>query len=802
MSNSTSHFIFYHDSALLDRVVDRSLPQYIVPINLNSIDIPDYLRIPEMSLEDNRAVFSEYLGILTLKPETKFTGLYTYSLPLKFCADYANSTGLYDYFLPDFKFSYLIGAQFHEGKLYGLEFSNYRNRTTGNDVISSFIKESGLSITPKDEDSYGPYKASLIVETTEFLKFQIWFKSATQYLLSKYGHTCGVAPSKINNKDKYWADSKQLSVDLRIRRGIGIIQERLMALYFGRYYSRKNWIDLRFHLNSTQKPGLSPCKMYFMYTPSHLPLLKDWFVPTLKDRFILKPFRSAQLCPSGLYRKSGWHETVVQKFDYMIKAIKENPGEILIFSDVDIQFFGETEELLRKSLNKYDIAFLRDGDKSKFKSSELEEDSLLDQGALFFQNIIRKLLGKELKSSSRRSSNGIYCSGFFALRASDKILKLCKRAKKIAKRSRIGDQRAFNLAFKHFKNEIKIGLLPEEFYSPGIDRLNNNLWTPAQNLSPSAEIVLHHANWTVGVENKLAQLHHVKKLRKERKIIIVLPYFCAEEVERYLRISAIIRHFLKGSPPVEFLLSARFDCEESSRLFRAYSKIGAVRSFRGSTVGRGIINPDNGFEIEGPSAMFWETMEFIAREYDDDNGFALWLESDMVPLRSDWLSKMMKEWSSKYLIMGYYYDQLEKGSKTASHINGGACYRKDFTNFVPKEDFNIRESWDKQVLRYLVDKKLPYKGINHLIDLRYRSSTLNWEIDPNIVLLHGVKDYSAMKYVEDLYGLSAYNADKEEIKTADSAIGYSSSPIASPSTSLVSSILEIKKKLETSYDSN
>ena len=62
---------------------------------------------------------------------------------------------------------------------------------------------------------------------------------------------------------------------------------------------------------------------------------------------------------------------------------------------------------------------------------------------------------------------------------------------------------------------IKWAYLPKEFYCGGI--LTGKHWQPGTELPLPRNIFLHHANWTIGIENKIAQLKLVKDMIEHRK---------------------------------------------------------------------------------------------------------------------------------------------------------------------------------------------------------------------------------------------------------------------------------------------
>ena len=59
---------------------------------------------------------------------------------------------------------------------------------------------------------------------------------------------------------------------------------------------------------------------------------------------------------------------------------------------------------------------------------------------------------------------------------------------------------------------IKFDLLPKEFFTYGV--FNNGEWDYPENniidFKIPSDIIFHHANWTIGIDNKLKLLNFVK----------------------------------------------------------------------------------------------------------------------------------------------------------------------------------------------------------------------------------------------------------------------------------------------------
>jgi Nucleotide-diphospho-sugar transferase len=218
-------------------------------------------------------------------------------------------------------------------------------------------------------------------------------------------------------------------------------------------------------------------KLYALYTPSHEILKDQFFLPSLHDDFELIFEFCEQTCPSAKFMEEGWTETTMRKVDLIIRAIKENWDSIFIFSDVDIQFFTPIQDIILKHMHNKDM-------------------------------VIQK-----------NTPWGVLCSGFFACRGNAKTLKLWMDVKKRMEQDGLSDQITLNRCIKrHSKKnpyDIVWDYLPSSFFGAGT--LTGRLWRPGMTLPIPKDIVMHHANWTNGIKNKIAQLNYVRNVVQKRK---------------------------------------------------------------------------------------------------------------------------------------------------------------------------------------------------------------------------------------------------------------------------------------------
>lgn len=245
-------------------------------------------------------------------------------------------------------------------------------------------------------------------------------------------------------------------------------------------------------------------KLYSFYTESHKVLLNDWFIPSIKDDYEVVLKESPQTCSEGIFHAEGWNVCMLDKIKFIINAIKEEEGEVFVYSDVDIQFFKPTKKIILELIEKRDMVIQRD------------------------------------------NSSGGLCAGFFAAKANEKMLRLWEHIEcqliKIIENNRIdaslfddqvllnkmltpnrlifgiGDVLRISRSSLPNSQGIKWSYLPDTFFTHGVS--TGRCWKPGDTFDVPRGIVAHHANWTIEVENKIALLKYVNELAEERGEIV------------------------------------------------------------------------------------------------------------------------------------------------------------------------------------------------------------------------------------------------------------------------------------------
>jgi len=215
-------------------------------------------------------------------------------------------------------------------------------------------------------------------------------------------------------------------------------------------------------------------KLYCFYTPSHSVFYKDWFKPTASKEFEVHPLEyQEQISQTAEYAQEGWRETQYNKVLHWKKAVEDNMGDIIVCSDVDIQFLGKCKDFLSNILADNDIAF------------------------------------------QQNKKGGPICSGFFVCRCSLKTQNffdiVSKRLEKIMHEPGGGEQYEMQK------------LIAEPWYDLKVLKLSHDrIWNPGTNYKEVKELFVpedirvHHANWTEGLDRKIEQLNYVKSVYVQR----------------------------------------------------------------------------------------------------------------------------------------------------------------------------------------------------------------------------------------------------------------------------------------------
>lgn len=236
--------------------------------------------------------------------------------------------------------------------------------------------------------------------------------------------------------------------------------------------------------------------LYCFYSKSHKILLDKFLKPSAIHDYNILAKECKQICQTGNYTEKGWTETQREKVKWWIESIKNNLGKIIVCSDVDVQLFEGSKKFLLQKIKNYDILFQ--------KNNETGFD---------------------------------VCSGFFICKCSEEIISFMELVLLHLKNKKSGSGEQVEI------NKILCNYSAIKIKWNYLDR--DKIWNPGgkykflEDLKIPKKLLLHHANWCVGVEEKIKQLDFVKN----KVSSINLNKFSPQSPKIIICLSSLLRNF-------------------------------------------------------------------------------------------------------------------------------------------------------------------------------------------------------------------------------------------------------------------
>jgi hypothetical protein len=209
-------------------------------------------------------------------------------------------------------------------------------------------------------------------------------------------------------------------------------------------------------------------KLYTFYSDTHTELYEDYFLKSFNDYGLNKSFEldstlTRQHEGNGAFDSEGFNSTMMDKVGILQRAAEENINEYFIFSDCDVQFFGDFKE---------DILSYTNGGADMIAQS--------DQGTI--------------------------CAGFFIAKGGEKLKSFFDL---IHKKTPLvhNDQIAIN----KYRFKINSSLLPSDKYFNISSASNGALWEEGRAYNLPKNMLMHHANFVIGVEKKIKMMNYVRE---------------------------------------------------------------------------------------------------------------------------------------------------------------------------------------------------------------------------------------------------------------------------------------------------
>ncbi len=213
-------------------------------------------------------------------------------------------------------------------------------------------------------------------------------------------------------------------------------------------------------------------KLFSIYTNQTLVLKDQWFLKTLQDDWELHLIYLKDAPKGdGDYLSDEWYYCIKSKIALLIEAIKNNWNAVIIWADIDIQFFRRCTDIIEQSIQNNDIVF-------------------------------------QIWNKKKKEVN----SGFMAIRCNEKTLAFFKTVLATPFKDRkYADQDIINDMLKQGSMSIRWGFFGREIYHIGLGVVPFN-------------IVLHHACGTSApfikygrkissIELKIKQLTRLRRVK-------------------------------------------------------------------------------------------------------------------------------------------------------------------------------------------------------------------------------------------------------------------------------------------------
>lgn len=253
-------------------------------------------------------------------------------------------------------------------------------------------------------------------------------------------------------------------------------------------------------------------KMYACFTASHAPLTEQWFLPTLQDNYqlILEKINS----PIGnvRYKDASWMSAVEAKADLILRALEENNGTVFIFSDVDIRFAQKTEPEVLARIKDHDLTVLQDSPYGTLGTGFFACRSNPRTVALWTD--VRAFMRRHPGQHDQEALNHLwYRKSGLLRRLFWKLVSFTAHLPLPGLRSFLKPLILRARAGLGSRYRIRLNYFPDTFWSPGI--LSDKTWIPGQSLNIPRNAILHHANWSSGTEDKIAQFEQALQTQDE-----------------------------------------------------------------------------------------------------------------------------------------------------------------------------------------------------------------------------------------------------------------------------------------------
>ena len=207
-------------------------------------------------------------------------------------------------------------------------------------------------------------------------------------------------------------------------------------------------------------------KLFCCFTPAHRLLFDRYFQPSLPAAFELHA-TNIEVAGRGDYYSSEFLECIRRKMALVVESVAANPGELIVWTDIDIVFLENPLEELRRiaAASPADLFLQREGRRIESVNTGFMLIRCTPEALAFFQELQRRLASETHKNEQAVANDLLFIDHF----------------------------------------PVRWEYLPLSFYA------RTHGWPPPQ------RVFLYHANFTVGpdgIGQKIRQFEELAWVRK------------------------------------------------------------------------------------------------------------------------------------------------------------------------------------------------------------------------------------------------------------------------------------------------
>ena len=217
-----------------------------------------------------------------------------------------------------------------------------------------------------------------------------------------------------------------------------------------------SWETSPIMIESDTTPPTPRIKLITCFSASHKALFDKMSASLPWEPGLELAVRYLEQDGDGSFRNDGWKRSTGRKIEFVVETLESLPdGSLILWVDVDIIFFRPVRDDLVRLMAEMRAEILFQSDKTEL------------------------------------------CAGFFIVRKTPKTMELFHEVLRVLPDHR-DDQVALNSIIA--ASGVRFGLLPHRYYTIGLD---NPVWNGVSPLKLPKTITTLHANFTIGIENKL-----------------------------------------------------------------------------------------------------------------------------------------------------------------------------------------------------------------------------------------------------------------------------------------------------------